>query len=169
MGFTVAYGIVITLIFRTVEVRERMLVMTTIFLLSVPLFIAGHLLTPLDLGFLSAPWTAEESLVDLAFALLVYSAGFFGGILQLYNLADRGFSLRILIDIRESSNGCLDASGVVRSYSAGKGIGWMYKKRIDDMLTRGLIVIENEQVVLTPRGHRLVGLFGRLRAYLRLP
>ena len=125
--------------------------------------------SPLDLGFLSASWTAEESLVDLAFALLVYSAGFFGGILQLYNLADRGFSLRILIDIRESPNGCLDASGVVRSYSAGKGIGWMYKKRIDDMLTRGLIVIEKEQVVLTPRGHKLVGLFGSLRAYLRLP
>ena len=81
MGFIVAYAIVITLVFRTVEVRERALVMTTIFLPKVPLFIAGHLLTPLDLGFLSASWTAEESLADLAFALLVYSAGCFGGIL----------------------------------------------------------------------------------------
>lgn len=142
--------------------------MTKVFLLSVPLFVGAHLATPRNLGFLPEIFIEPLFWTDLGFGLIVYIAGFFGGVLQLYNLADRGFSLRILIDIEESQGGALDIRGVAERYSAGKGIGWMYQKRIDGMIETGLLYTNGENAVLTDRGRRLAMIFGTLRGILRI-
>jgi hypothetical protein len=108
------------------------------------------------------------SWVDLAFAVFLYSVGFFGGILQLYNLADRGFSLRILIDILEAPSQSLSLDDVMRSYSAGRGIDWMYAKRLEDMQSAGLAKVEGECLVLTPKGQRVAKLFTWLQEFARV-
>jgi hypothetical protein len=166
--FTLAYTTVITALVRTGSIHSRAAMMTKAFLLSVPLFVWAHLATPGSLGFLPEVFIEPWYWTDLAFGLMLYGAGFFGGVLQLYNLADRGLSLRILIDIDESAGGTLDAHGVAERYSAGKGIGWMYQKRIDDMVETGLLSINGKNAVLTDRGRRLAMIFVMLRGFLRM-
>lgn len=166
--FTLTYTGVITALLRTRSIHSRAGVMTKVFLLSVPLFVWAHLATPRNLGFLPDILAEPLFWTDLGFGLVVYGAGFFGGVLQLYNLADRGFSLRILIDIEESQGGALDVRGVAERYSGGKGIGWMYQKRIDGMVETGLLFTDGENAVLTDRGRRLAMIFGALRGVLRM-
>jgi hypothetical protein len=142
--------------------------MVALYSLTVPPVLAVYLLTPADLWVLPAWLTASDWRADLLFATLVYVAGFFGGILQLYNLSDRGFSLRILIDIDEAPDGRLDLDGVMAGYSAGRGIRWMYRKRLDDMVSRRLIVADPQSVILTKGGRRTAEVFSRLRKILQL-
>lgn len=123
--------------------------------------------TPDDLGFLAPGLLAEPRWLDFAAMLFYFSAAFFGGILQLYNLADRGFSLRILIDLMEAPESP-DVDRLMAGYSRGRGISWMYRKRIDDLLAGGFIRKENRSLVLTPKGAALAMLFARLRRFFRL-
>jgi hypothetical protein len=100
-----------------------------------------HSLQP-DLGFLPSEMVMPIAWVDIAFAVFLYGVGFFGGLLQLYNLADRGFSLRIPIDILEAPSQGMRLDDVLQGYSWGRGIGWMYAKRLEDMQTAGLAEVE---------------------------
>src|SRR4051794_36547329 len=84
---------------------QRARLMLIAFMSVLPLLLAIYLLTPPDLGFLSAEFVIPIAWIDIAFSVFLFGVGFFGGILQLYNLADRGFSLRILIDILEAPLG----------------------------------------------------------------
>jgi hypothetical protein len=138
------------------------------FLSVLPVLLMAHLLTPLDLGFLPAALVMPIAWADMAFAVFLYSAGFFGGVLQLYNLADRGFSLRILIDILEAPSQALRLDDVMQSYSAGRGIAWMYAKRLEDMQSAGLAKVEGESLVLTPKGRRVAKLFMWLQQFARV-
>lgn len=138
------------------------------FLSVLPVLLAVHLLTPPNLGFLGAKLVTPMAWVDIAFAVFLYSAGFFGGILQLYNLADRGFSLRILIDILEAPSQAMRLDDVMQGYSAGRGIAWMYAKRLEDMQSAGLAKVEGESLVLTPKGQRVAKLFTWLQEFARV-
>src|SRR6187549_3904342 len=80
--------------------RARLL--TVLFLGALALLVLVHLATPENLGFLPSAWVAPYALVDLGFCVFLFTVGFLGGLLQLYNLTDRGLSLRMLIDILES-------------------------------------------------------------------
>src|SRR5262249_44394277 len=102
--------------------KQRAILMLIAFLSVLPVLLAVHMLTPSDLGFLSAELVIPIAWIDVAFAVFLYSVGFFGGILQLYNLADRGFSLRILIDILEAPSQVMSLDDVMQGYSAGRGI-----------------------------------------------
>jgi hypothetical protein len=137
------------------------------FLSMLPLLLVAHLLTPPDLGFLPAA-LVMPIVVDLMFAVFLYGVGFFGGILQLYNLADRGFSLRILIDILEAPSQAMRLDDVMHGYSAGRGIAWMYAKRLEDMQSAGLARIEGGSLVLTPKGERVARLFTWLQEFARV-
>jgi hypothetical protein len=137
------------------------------FLCLLPVLLMAHLLTPPDLGFLSAKLMMPVAWVDIAFAVFLYSVGFFGGILQLYNLADRGFSLRILIDILEAPSQSLRLDEVMQGYSGGRGIAWMYAKRLEDMQRAGLAKIEGGSLILTPKGCRVAKLFTCLQEFAR--
>jgi hypothetical protein len=157
----------VTWIFRSGRVRRRAATMSRLFLASLPLFIAVHLATPRDLGILPVSLSEPSRAADLAFGLLVYGAAFFGGILQIYNLADRGFSLRILIDLDEVSGGPLSAEEIAERYSEGRGLEWMFTKRLEDLVEQGLVTIEGGVVRNSARGARTAALFDRLRTFLR--
>ena len=147
---------------------QRARLMLIAFLSVLPLLLAIHLLTPPDLGFLSAELVMPIAWVDIVFSVFLYSVGFFGGILQLYNLADRGFSLRILIDVLEAPLGAMSFDDVMQAYSAGRGIGWMYAKRLNDMQSGGLAGVEGDCLVLTPKGRRVARFFTWLQEFARI-
>ena len=133
------------------------------FLAVLPFLVVAYLLTPANLWFLSPALQIRPAILELAFALFLYAAGFFGGILQLYNLAERGFSLRILIDILHASDGAMTLDEVMSGYSDGRGIVWMYDKRVGGMRATGLIVGNKDKLVLTGRGRRIARLFSWLQ------
>lgn len=139
-----------------------------LFLLTLPLSALVYWVTPADLGFLPVAWLDANPTIEFGFLLFLYSSAFLGGILQLYNLADRGFSLRIAMDIHSSSRGSMTAEDVVRSYSAGKGIIWMYQKRIDDLIRLRLAEAADDTVRATAAGKRVAARFSWLRRFLRV-
>jgi hypothetical protein len=158
----------ISAVLRSGVTSRRARSMLIAFLFLFPMLPLAHLLTPPDLGFLPAELVMPIAWIDLAFAVFLYSAGFFGGILQLYNLADRGFSLRILIDILEAPLQSLRLDDIMQGYSAGRGIGWMYAKRLEDMQSASLAKLEGESLVLTPKGQRVAKLFAWLQDFARV-
>lgn len=165
---TLLYLSAVTVYFRVATPQKRAFAMLKLFLATLPLYATGYTLLPADLWFLP-PFTVEPLwLVDLAFGLFVYAAGFFGGSLQLYNLAERGFSLRILMDIVEAPTGGMTLADVRHEYSRGRGIRWMFEKRIDDMESGRAIALHDGQVLALPRGRRVAGVAVWVRDFFRL-
>ena len=157
--------IVITIGFRMLDTEMRAAFMLKVFIVILPGLIMLHFVLPADLGFLPEGTTTIKGWdwIDLVFSIFLYFSGFFGGILQLYNIADRGFSLRILIDINTSQNGAMTLDEVMTGYSAGKGIEWMYNKRIIGMKKSGLVIQNGTKLVLTEKGMWVAKLFNSLR------
>jgi len=119
--------------------------------------------TPDDLGLLPAWLQTEPRWLDLLTMQFYFFAAYFGGALQLYNLADRGLSLRVLIDIVERPQHMWSADRVVESYSCGQGLRWMYGKRMRDLRANGLVLVDAGVVSLTERGRRSAEVFFTLR------
>jgi hypothetical protein len=140
--------------------------LTRLFLMTLPVAVAIYCLTPRDLGFLPAS-LIENPVLEIVFLLFIYSSIFFGGIQQVYWLADRGFSLRISIDI-DKSGGCMTVPEVIRSYSMGKGIKWMYQKRIDGLVEMKLIEAQGNAITVTASGRRVAVPLARVRRFLRI-
>jgi hypothetical protein len=105
--------------------------------------------------------------LDGAFGLVVHAALFAGGWLQLYNLAERGFSLRILIDVLEARR-ALTSEQVAASYGGGRGPAWMREKRIEGLVQTGLAQWDRGRLRATRKGQHTARLFGGLRALLRI-
>jgi hypothetical protein len=138
------------------------------FLAVLPILVVGWLATPADLGFLPAMLLAEPPWFDLAASVFFYGAAFFGGLLQLYNLADRGLSLQLLAEL----DACASAAtldDLARRYSDGRGLRWMYGKRLDGLVRNRLVVVVDGQVELTARGSSWAGRFTEARRWLCLP
>jgi hypothetical protein len=157
--------VVVSASLRSGVTERRAKLMLIAFLCVLPALLALHLLTPPDLGFLGAGMVMPVAWIDITFAVFLYAVGFFGGILQLYNLADRGFSLRILIDFLEAPAQVMSTGDVMKGYSAGRGIAWMYAKRLEHMQSAGLAKIEGDCLVLTPKGQRMAKLLAWLQEF----
>jgi len=162
------YTLVVTVGARSYKTDRRALVMTMTFACSLMALAVLWYATPADLGFLPAQLLAEPPWLDGAATLFFFSSAFFGGVLQLYNLADRGFSLRILIDTLESDAGTTDIDDILTGYSRGRGMAWMYHKRLDGMLQGGFVRAEQDSILLTPKGARKAAIFAALRRFSRL-
>lgn len=165
---TLLYLAAVTVYFRVAQPQRRAMSMVKLFLLTLPLFALVYLLVPADLWILPAILVEPNWPVDLAFGLFVYLAGFGGGSLQLYNLAERGFSLRILMDIVEAPTGTMALEDVRRAYSRGRGIRWMFDKRIADMQSGNMVELHDGNIVAQPRGDRLAVLAAGVREFLHL-
>jgi hypothetical protein len=124
--------------------------------------------TPADLGFLALSLLIEPPWLDLSLMLFFSSAAFFGGVLQLYNLADRGLSLRILIDFAEADSRLIDTDWLIANYGGGKGLAWMYGKRIDGMLETNLVERKAGMIALTSKGAHAAAVLFAVRRLLRL-
>jgi len=151
------YVVVLTVILRTLTLKRRAIAMIRLYVAGAVLLVLAFVVTPPDLGFLPQPLVAAQGWADLCVGVLVYSACVLGGVLQVYNLAERGFSLRILIDIYESDEQQLTISEIACRYGAGRGIRWMYSKRIEDACTQGLVRLDGDSVHLLKPGKRLAG------------
>ncbi|HYR38379.1 MAG TPA: hypothetical protein VEW27_04425 [Methylomirabilota bacterium] len=158
----------VTVVFRIVDVRRRAAAMLGIFLATIPLYVAAYALTPADLWLLPEWLVEPRSFLCGAFGLFVHATLFFGGWLQVYNLAERGFSLRILVDIDESPGRALSPEEEEAAYGGGLGMGWMLDKRIDGLLSTRLMVERAGCLLATPKGARAARLFGGLRAFLQI-
>jgi hypothetical protein len=167
-AFTCAYAAAVTILFRLADVRRRVMAMTTLFLLTLPAYVIVYASTPVNLGFLSRRLVEPRPVVECGLGLFVYAALFFGGILQVYNLADRGFSLRVLIEIADAGNHGLSRAEIVKGYSGGRGLGWMIDKRLEGMLAQRLIAVDAAWCANTPKGARAAAVFRRLREFLQL-
>jgi hypothetical protein len=124
--------------------------------------------TSADLGFLGPSLLIEPPWLDLSLMLFFFSAAFFGGVLQLYNLADRGLSLRILIDVAEADSRIIDTDWLIANYAGGKGLAWMYGKRIAGMLETKLVEREAGMIAFTSKGARVGAVLFAVRRFLRL-
>jgi hypothetical protein len=156
----------ITMTFRSLRVARRAVAIVTVFVTTLPAFALVHMLTPRDLGFLPGWLTEPSRIADLVFGLVLYTAVFLGGVLQIYNLADRGFSLRILIDLDEF--GPMSIPAVAKAYAAGQGITWMFRKRLDGLLRQGLVRSSGDLMQLSDTGDFTARVFDKLRRFLRL-
>ena len=158
----------VTVLFRAATASRRAAAMLYVFLATVPLYVAAYALTPADLGWLPDWLVEQRAFLCGAFGLFVHAALFFGGWLQVYNLAERGFSLRILIDIDEAPGGALSAHDEEARYGGGRGMRWMFDKRIEGLVSAGLVTQRADRLVATDKGARAARLFGGLRAFLRI-
>ena len=158
----------ITVLLRTARPERRVDALLRMFVVSLPVFVALYLLTPGDLGILP-PALVDGRLAGALYAVAVYASLFLGGWLQLYNLAERGCSLRILIDIDEHPARAMTPADLLRGYGAGRGIDWMVAKRVDGLVSEGFAELHAERLLPTPRGRRAASLFAAARAALRLP
>lgn len=159
---------VMTLVLRLLPVRERALQLTQIWLASVPLLALAYLLTPPDLGFLPPALQDDPPWFGLVFCLGMWVAGFFGGLLQLYNLTERGLSLRLLIDVDDAGARGLPVEEAMIGYSDGRGIEWMFGKRMSWLEAAGLIEQADGWVTITPSARKTARRLRRIRAFLRL-
>ena len=166
LAASAALGAVITVLLRVARPEWRVRTLLRTFVASLPVFVAVYLLTPADLWILP-PRLVDGRAVGVVYGLAVYAALFLGGWLQLYNLAERGSSLRMLIDVEE--HGALTADALVRAYGGGAGMDWMVAKRLDGLVGEGFAEMSGGRLVLTSRGRRAAGIFGWAHARLRLP
>lgn len=165
---SLALAAAITVLLRAARPERRAAALFRTFLASLPVFVMAYVLTPDDLGVLPRR-LVDGRLVGALYGLAVYAALFLGGWLQLYNLAERGFSLRILIDMDEQPGRVMTPADVSRAYGGGRGMDWMVGKRIDGLVEERLAEVRAGRLTPTPRGRRAAAVFAAVRAALRLP
>ena len=167
-AMTIVLLAVVTMALRFHQTAQRARQMTLIYFGCVVLSALTWFTTSVDLGFLAPSLLIEPVWLDFSLMLFFFSAAFFGGALQLYNLADRGFSLRILIDVEETDSPAVDADWLVANYAGGNGLTWMYGKRIEGLLATKLVDRKVEVIELTSKGERAADVFLAVRRFLRL-
>jgi hypothetical protein len=155
-----------TIIFLTWQIKRRARTLLQVYLVCLCVLVATYLVTPDDFYVLPGDMVVPSRAVGLLFCAFLYSAGFFGGVLQIYNLADRGLSLRMLIDISLSESGKMTPLEMTRAYAADKGLNWMYDKRLDGMMAMGLVRWVGDSIQITPKGAGLARPFCWLKAYM---
>jgi hypothetical protein len=154
-----------TIIFQARQIERRARALLQVYLICLCVLVTIYLVTPDDLCVLPRDMVVPSRAAGLLFCGFLYSAGFFGGVLQIYNLADRGLSLRMLIDISLSHAGKMTPLEMTRAYAAGKGLDWMYDKRLDGMVATGLARRVGDSIQITPKGAGLARLFSHLKTY----
>ena|SRR5262245_39456779 len=167
-AMTVVLLLLVTLAFRLRPGKHRVRQMLILYLACTVALLGVWLATPDDLGVLPPSLLPTPRWFDLLLGLFFFTAAFFGGVLQLYNLADRGFSLRILIDALEDPTGTIGPDQLMSRYGGGQGIGWMYDKRVQGLLEEGFAQRRDDSLVLSAKGARVADMFIRVRRFLNL-
>jgi hypothetical protein len=68
----------------------------------------------------------------------------------------------------EAPIGAVDVDYLTANYSRGRGLVWMYRKRIDDIVAARFIDQVNKRIVLTAKGAMFADLFINARRVLGL-
>jgi hypothetical protein len=157
LGLFALFLVVHAAAFNLCRIRRRFRVLAGSFFAIGATGLAGVLPAPLSLPWHGPWWRWEGWEAGIVYLCL------FQGYLQFYFLAERGFSLRILIDIARSGQGGLDKDEVMRAYSGGRGLDWMLSKRLDHLEKAGFVEVRDGRYVNTSLGARVARLSGRLR------
>ncbi len=88
------------------------------------------------------------------------------GLVALWFGTPDGFSLRILVDMLEAPTSAVDVDYLTANYSSGRGLVWMYRKRIDDIVAARFVGHANKSVMLTAKGEMFAELFINARRLL---
>ena len=106
---------------------------------------------------------ADTSSLDLLTGLCALGA-FFIGFGLIWGVMTRGYTIAMLVEFHRAG-GPLTEEALAAAYSGGRGLSWLFDKRLGGIHRLGLIVRDGGDVVLTPAG-RFVA-FGA-RAALRV-
>lgn len=148
--------------------RVSALVALLVYFCVLGTFVFLFAITPNNLYFLSPAFVTNLQGLDFAVGSFALSASFFGGWLQLFNLTDRGYSLRMLVDILYQPGRSTTVDEIMSGYADGRGLRWMYDIRIDGILRTGLVSYINGTLTLTPRGQLTAGIFIFLRKVYKI-
>lgn len=77
---------------------------------------------------------------------------------EFFSVVCRSFSLRILVDIR--ANGALSPDEIHRNYAGGRGLDWLLEKRINGLVSLGLIRRHGDILEIAPVWGRIAGQLG---------
>src|SRR5262249_28542460 len=121
-AMTIVLLAVVTMALRFHQTAQRARQMTLIYFGCVIISVLAWFTTSVDLGFLARPLLIEPAWLDFVLMLFFLTAAFFGGVLQLYNVSYRGFSLRILIHAEETASPPIDAHCVIADSERAYGL-----------------------------------------------
>jgi len=166
LAFGAITSVILTVAFRVLPSRLHATALVAVYAVSLCGLSVAFLLTPPDLGFLAGEFLTGSIFLEFAVTWLLYTAGYLGGLVQLYNLASRGLSLRMLIDMLEASPPPDSVKQVADGYCAGRGLAWMYEKRLEGLDHLGYITVHGGKVELTKNGAQKARVFDRLQDLL---
>lgn len=159
----VVFLVVHVAVFRLRAPARRFDAMVRVHWLLVPVLAAAYLLTPEDLGVLPAGTIGAGWVLDLVNGVIVY--GFlFVGYSMFYFLVDRGFSVRLLIEIERAPGAALTQEQVEAVYAPEQIVG----RRLGDLLDMKSVTKVGERFRIAPPGSRQARLFSFMKSFFNL-
>lgn len=150
------------LILRIVRPHARFQSMMALHGVLAAALLAVYASTPADLVPLPYGWGAGGAVVGALNALAVHWF-LFMGYSMFYFLVDRGFSLRIMIEVDGAPGGALSQAEIAGVYPPAGVV----RRRLDEMVEIGRLVRSGDAYRLTPRGRFDARMFARLKAFLQ--
>jgi len=157
------YLILVVTLLRAVRPERRFRHMSRLHLAMDGALVAAYLLTPPDLWIIPAKLPRAGWLIDLGNALVIHTFLYMGWSM-LYFLLDRGFSARILIEIRHAPGGALSEAEVGAVYAPDAVV----TRRLLEMVDIGRLVRRGERFQATPRARLEGRIFAFLKAFFHL-
>jgi len=159
IGWALAAAIATLVMLHLRRVTRRVRLMGWLGLLGLVGFVAHYLLIhPCPTQALRVGWGLE-----FVNGLYFYLFGFIGVFLQIYGLADRGFSLAMLTDLNRAHPRAMTREALKQTYADGKGLTYVSHKRMHQLTHGGFIRTEGNTV----RATRLGAAIGRVCVALR--
>jgi len=93
----------------------------------------------------------------------------FQGYLQFFFLAERGFSLRIVMEIARAGEQGLSRDELLGQYSEGKGLGWMLDKRLAHLEAARFVRVDGGWYVNIARGALAARAARLVRGVMKIP
>ena len=111
----------------------------------------GSIVLNIVLFFSSINYTSLDTVVYRNYGFydgILYLGFIYIGYCQFYSLLRRGFTIRLLIDIYFSEKK-ITREELASSYSGGRGLEWLLKKRLSGLEKFRLVKINNTDIKLT--------------------
>ena len=133
------------LVFHVVRPRARFRAMITLHGILTVSLLAAYVSTPADVGVLPATRATGGAVIGSINAVLVHWF-LFMGYSMFYFLVDRGFSLRILIEIQQAPRGAMSQVELSAVYPPES----VLLRRLDEMVGIGRLTREGDRYRLSP-------------------
>lgn len=143
--------------------RQLFRTMTFLFIPSLPVYAAGYLLMPPDLGFLPKGLVQGPPLLGLLNGLMLHLLLYATYVACFYYI-ERPLTLRILIALLQDPQRKWTLSEIKTVYR----LGYLIRRRLEAMETGGLLTKRGEKYFLTPKGRRVGQWLYRGRTFLKI-